>query len=69
MAERLGIVLYWIGCFLAAGWVLIYGGVFLALAFESGYFTEPMPMLVMTFLPAISLWLLGRGLRYIFSGY
>jgi len=26
-------------------------------------------MLAMTVLPALALWLLGKGLRYIFSGY
>jgi len=65
MAERLGIVLYWAGCILAGLWVLLWG----TLGLSGGDIGNPLLPSAIIFLPAIALWLLGKGLRYIFSGY
>jgi len=63
MAERLGIVLYWTGCILAGSWMLLM--LYLVSRENS---TVTVLTLAVTFLPALVLWLLGKGLRFIFSG-
>jgi len=65
MAERLGIVFYWTGCILAALWV----GAGVTMSLMGGDIGNPLLPLAFIFLPAIALWLLGKGLHYIFSGY
>jgi len=65
MAERLGIVLYWAGCILAASWLFTWVGLW----YTAGSQGEDVFWLAMTVLPVLGLWLLGKGLRYIFSGY
>jgi len=67
MAERLGIVLYWTGCILAGSWLLTLVGFWYA--FGSQWQVDAAGWLAITVLPALALWLLGKGLRYIFSGY
>lgn len=65
MAERLGIVLYWIGCIMAGSWVLMGFWLWYAIDYEGRY----VQLLAFVYLPALLLWLLGKGLRYIISGY
>jgi len=64
MARRLGIFLYWIGWILAMAWVLL---VWMAV------FDSKAPSSVGEFalmgVPALALFLLGKGLRYVLSGY
>jgi len=64
MAERLGIVLYWAGCILAGSYMLL-------MLYLVSTDTSPVTALKLaaTFLPALVLWLLGKGLRYVLSGY
>jgi len=63
MAERLGIVLYWTGCILAGSWLLL-----MLYLVSTENTTVTVPLLAAMFLPALVLWLLGKGLRFIFSG-
>ncbi len=64
MAERLGNVLYWTGCLIAAallvgGYLLMSGG---------GYKLQPFDYVVIG-APAVVAWLIGRALRYILAGH
>jgi len=64
MAERLGIVLYWTGCIFAGLWLLLM----LSIWSDQDYRVPEVSQLVFAFLPALLLWLLGKGMRFIFSG-
>jgi len=63
MAERLGIVLYWAGCILAGLWVLFMLNV------QGARVPSSVSEIAVIFLPALVIWCLGKGLRFIFSGY
>ena len=65
MAERLGIVLYWTGCILAGSWLFTWVGIWYVIRSPG----EDAFMLAMAVLPTLALWLLGKGLRYVLSGY
>jgi len=65
MAERLGIVLYWT-CFNFAGLWLLF-----VLSFwwiNRSDLVVDVDNFAFAFLPALCLWLMGLGLRFIFSG-
>jgi hypothetical protein len=64
MAERIGNVLYWLGCIVAGLTALLGVGVF----FTSQNQGEG--LLVMTFVLVIALiaWLIGRACRYVLAG-
>jgi len=64
MAERLGIVLYWTGCILAGSWLVTCFSIWS----NQDYRVPEVSQLVFAFLPALLLWLLGKGMRFIFSG-
>ena len=61
--ERLGEVLYWLGCILAAI-VVVWGGVF---AFRGDHADDPYLFSIVA-VAAFSIWVIGRALRYILSG-
>jgi hypothetical protein len=61
--SRLGDVLYWLGCILAAI-VVVWGGVF---AFRGGHDDDPYLFSVVA-VAAFAVWVIGRALRYILSG-
>ena len=64
MAERLGNVLYWLGCIIAA---LVAGiGVFVYVAEGLGRSDGLMMLIVFLVLAAVP-WLIGRALRYVLS--
>jgi len=61
--SRLGEVLYWLGCILAAI-VVVWGGVF---AFRGDHDDDPYLFSVVA-VAAFAVWVIGRALRYILSG-
>jgi hypothetical protein len=61
--SRLGDVLYWLGCILAAI-VVVWGGVF---AFRGDHDDDPYLFSVVA-VAAFAVWVIGRALRYILSG-
>ena len=62
MAERLGVVLYWLGCGLAI--------IFLSLAaFAISNNTEKIVPILLGFVPAAICYLVGRACRFVLSGY
>ena len=63
MLSRLGDVLYWLGCILAAI-VVVWGGVF---AFRGDNADDPYLFSVVA-VAAFAIWVVGRALRYILSG-
>ena len=63
MLARLGDVLYWLGCILAAI-VVVWGGVF---AFRGEHADDPYLFCVVA-VAAFSIWVIGRALRFILSG-
>jgi hypothetical protein len=60
---RLGDVLYWIGCILAAI-VVVWGAVF---CFGGEHAGDPYLFSIVA-VAAFSIWVIGRALRYILSG-
>jgi len=64
MAERLGIVLYWAFTFLAVGWVL-----FIRFNSDDPTAIASMYEVFIAVIPAMVLFLIGKGLRHILSGY
>lgn len=62
MAERLGDVLYWVGCLAAA---LLAAGAFWVLA-QTG--DQRPGFIAFVSAPALVAWLLGRACRYVLSG-
>jgi hypothetical protein len=64
MAERLGHVLYWAGCVLAA--LAIGVGAFLSFAMVQR--SDSIFVLVVATVVAILIWLLGRACRYVLAG-
>jgi hypothetical protein len=60
---RLGDVLYWVGCILAAI-VVVWGAVF---AFRGDHADDPYLFSVVA-VAAFSIWVIGRALRFILSG-
>lgn len=62
MVARLGIVLYWAGCFVAGVIAIIYGYVFVT---EGG----DAPLVVFAVFLALVSWLLGRAARYVLAGF
>jgi hypothetical protein len=60
---RLGDVLYWLGCILAAI-VVVWGAVF---CFRGEHGGDPYLFSVVA-VAAFSIWVIGRALRYILSG-
>jgi hypothetical protein len=65
MAERIGNVLYWLGCIIAALVAAIGIGVYVVEGHGRG---DGMMMLVVFLILAFIPWLIGRALRYILSG-
>lgn len=64
MAERLGVVLYWAGCILAA--VLAAGAIWvLSVDWDN---RDPF-FAAFVFSPAVIAWLLGKACRYVLAGY
>jgi hypothetical protein len=64
VAERLGNVLYWLGCIVAA---LVAGiGVFVYVA-EGKVRSDGLMMLIVFLVLAAVPWLIGRALRYVLS--
>jgi hypothetical protein len=64
MAERIGNVLYWLGCIIAA---LVAGiGVFVYVAEGHGR-SDGLMMLIVFLVLAVVPWLIGRALRYVLS--
>ena len=63
MLERLGDVLYWLGCILAAI-VLVWGAVF----FLGGEHAGDPYLFSVVAVAAFAIWVIGRALRYILSG-
>ena len=61
--SRLGDILYWIGCILAAI-VVVWGGVF---CFRGEHGEDPYLFPVVA-VAAFSIWVIGRALRFIISG-
>lgn len=63
MATRLGHVLYWTSCVLAAGWLLIA-----FLAANSGARPTDWSMIAVAGgIPAVTIWLIGRAIRYVLT--
>jgi hypothetical protein len=60
---RLGDLLYWIGCILAAT-VVVWGAVF---CFRGDHADDPY-LFSLVAVAAFSIWVIGRALRYILSG-
>jgi len=63
VASRLGYLLYWTGCLIAA--VLVIGGYLLMSG--GGYKLQPFDYVVIG-MPAVVAWLIGRALRYVLAG-
>jgi hypothetical protein len=63
MASRLGNVLYWLGCLIAA--VIFIGGY---LMMSGGGYKLQFPDYLVIGLPAIVAWLIGRAFRYVLAG-
>jgi uncharacterized membrane protein YdbT with pleckstrin-like domain len=63
VVARLGDILYWIGCVLAAI-VVVWGALF---CFRGDNADDPYLFLVVA-VAAFSVWVIGRALRYILSG-
>ena len=61
--SRLGDILYWVGCILAAI-VAVWGAMF---AFRGAHADDPYLFSVVA-VAAFSVWVIGRALRYILSG-
>jgi hypothetical protein len=61
--SRLGDVLYWLGCILAAI-VVVWGGVF---SFAGDHADDPYLFSVVA-VAAFAIWAIGRALRFIISG-
>ena|SRR5215467_9627134 len=61
--ERLGDILYWIGCIIAAI-VVVWGAIF---CFRDSNSDDPYLFSVVA-VGAFSIWVIGRALRYILSG-
>jgi hypothetical protein len=66
MAARLGNVLYWIGCIVAA-LILLYDGVLLSLE-EPTQLARDFSVFVFIAIAALVVWLIGRACRYVLSG-
>ena len=62
MAERLGIVLYWVFCFSAVAWVL-----FIRLNSDDPTAVASMYEVFIAVVPALVLFLIGKFLRYYLS--
>jgi hypothetical protein len=60
---RLGDILYWIGCILAAV-VVAWGAIFCF----GGKHTDDPYLFSIVVVAAFSIWIIGRALRYILSG-
>jgi len=62
MASRLGNILYWAGCLLAAGWVVLayFGTTTQAQPDWSFFWTAGL-------IPAAAFWLVGRAARYLLA--
>ena len=63
MLARLGDVLYWLGCILAAI-VVVWGALF---CFRADQGDDPYLFLIVA-VAAFSIWVIGRAFRYILSG-
>jgi hypothetical protein len=65
MAERIGNIVYWFCCFVAA--ICFASGVSVwFLNFREG--TEAYSLLAVSFMVAFLVWVIGRSLRYVFAG-
>jgi hypothetical protein len=64
MAERVGNVLYWLGCIVAGLTVLLGVGVF----FASQNQREGLSVMAFVFVFAFIAWLVGRACRYVLAG-
>jgi hypothetical protein len=64
MAERIGNVLYWLGCSVAGLTVLLGVGLYLA----EGHKSEALLVTGVVFVFAFIAWLVGRACRYILCG-
>ena len=65
MAERIGNIVYWFCCFVAA--ICFASGVSVwFLNFREG--TEAYSLLAVAFMVAFLVWVIGRSLRYVFAG-
>ena len=65
MAERIGNIVYWFCCFVAA--ICFASGVSVwFLNFREG--TDAYSLLAVSFMVAFLVWLIGRALRYVFAG-
>lgn len=62
MPERLGNVLYWVGCTAALGWLGFWAIV--ALTMQGA----PLTFWIIAAVPSIAIWALGRAARYVISG-
>ena len=65
MAERIGNIVYWFCCIVAAVSLAIGVSVWF-LNFREG--TEAYSLLAVSFMVAFLVWLIGRSLRYVFAG-
>ena len=63
MAARLGNVLYWLGCIVAA--IVVIYDVTLGLAND---WQDPAFLYIRTAILAVAIWLVGRACRYVLSG-
>jgi hypothetical protein len=65
MTERLGNVLYWAGCIIAA--LLAAGAAWVA--WTEAREERDLFFAIFIFTPAVVAWLLGRACRYVLAGY
>ena len=65
MAERIGNVLYWLGCIVAGLTALLGVGIYLA---EGQNKNDGLMVMGFVFVFAFIAWLIGRACRYILAG-